>query len=123
MTTLAAHAPALAALTLSHNPAVVALVVVIALVNVALAVVSLVSLIPRPAAAIRFHNRWIWVALILLVNVIGSLLYLAFGRIDAPLPEGTGRPPGDRSVTDRAAAAVDLLYGPRPQDDPPQETS
>jgi len=119
--TFLAHTPALASLDLPHSPAFVALVVVFALVNVALAIVSLVSVIPRPAEAIRFHNRWIWVALILLVNVLGSLLYLAFGRIDAPLPEGAGAPLADRSVTDRAAAAVDLLYGPRAESPSPEE--
>jgi hypothetical protein len=121
MTTLLAHTPAVAALTLPHNPALVALLAVFAMVNVALAIVALVSVIPRPAAAIRLHNRWVWVALILLVNVLGSLLYLAFGRIDAPLPDGAGRPLADRSVTDRAAAAVDLLYGPRAEDQSLQE--
>jgi hypothetical protein len=115
MTTFLAHTPALAALDLPHGPAFVALLAVYALVNIALAIVALVSVIPRQTEAIRFHNRWIWIALILLVNVIGSLLYLAFGRIDAPLPEGTGGPLADRPVTDRATAAVDLLYGPRPR--------
>ena len=64
----------------------------------------------------RFHNKWIWAVLIVLVNWLGPLAYFAVGRIDVPLPDDSGageRPPpnarrGPSSCsTDRRAAVSD----------------
>jgi len=86
---------------------------VLGLANLALIVAALVSLIPRPTAAVRFHNKWIWAALIVLVNWIGPLAYFAVGRVDVPLPDDAGA--GDTPAAERAARAVELLYGPPPE--------
>jgi hypothetical protein len=86
---------------------------VLALANLALMVCALVSLIPRPTAGVRFHNKWIWAALIVLVDWIGPLAYFAVGRIDAPLPDDPGA--ADAPAAERAARAVELLYGPPEQ--------
>jgi len=51
---------------------------------------ALVSLIPRPTAGVRFHNKWVWAALIVLVNWLGPLVYFAVGRLDLPLPDDSG---------------------------------
>ena len=96
--------------TLKTSPGLVAALAVLALVNVALLIAALVSLISRPTAAVRFHNKWLWGALIVLVNWIGPLAYLAVGRIDAPLPDDAGL--AGAPAAERARRAVELLYGP-----------
>ncbi len=108
----ALHATA-AAETLRLNPGLLIALAVLALANLALIVCALVSLIPRPAAGVRFHNKWIWAALIVLVNWIGPLAYFAVGRIDVPLPDDSGA--GDTPAAERAVRAVELLYGPPEQ--------
>ena len=95
---------------LHFSPAIWTVLIVVTVVNYTLLVLALVNVIPRDPAAIRFHNRWIWVALIVLVNFLGPLAYFAVGRIDAPIADNTGA--DERPAGARAGAAVDLLYGP-----------
>ncbi len=80
------------------------------LVNLGLMATALVSLFTRPIEAVRLHRRWLWAIVIVLVDWIGPLLYLAVGRIDAPLPDDTGA--ADVPAAERARRAVELLYGP-----------
>jgi len=103
----------LGATTLKASPGLVLALAVLAVVNVALLVAALVSLIQRPAAAVRFHNKWLWGALIVLVNWIGPLSYFAVGRIDVPLPQDAGL--AGTPAAERARRAVELLYGPPEQ--------
>ena len=103
----------LAATHLDLSPGLTAVLVVFSLVNLALVLIALVSLITRPNAAVRFHNKWVWGALIVLVNGIGPLAYLALGRVDAPFDEAVA-PWTQRPAAERARAAVELLYGPGP---------
>ncbi len=113
----ASPAPALiataSAAQIAASPALVGALVVLTLVNLALVIAALVSLIPRPAAGVRFHNKWVWALLIVLVNGIGPLAYLAVGRLDVPLPDDSGA--GDIPPAERARRAVELLYGPPPE--------
>ena len=103
-------AMAVAAHTIRLNPGFVLVLGLLALVNIALLITALVSLIKRPVAAVRFHNKWVWGALIVLVNWIGPLTYLAVGRIDTPLAEPAGL--AGAPAAERARRAVELLYGP-----------
>jgi len=102
------------------SPGLLAVLIVFTLVNLALVVVSLVSLLSRPTTAVRFHNKWLWAALIVLVNGIGPLAYLALGRLEAPIDEAAA-PWTTRPASERARAAVDLLYGPAPAATEPSE--
>jgi len=103
----------LAATHVDLSPGLAAVLVVFSLVNLALVLIALVSLVRRPTAGVRFHNKWVWGALIVLVNGIGPLAYLALGRVDAPLDEAVA-PWTQRPAAERARAAVELLYGPAP---------
>ena len=107
------HAVPLAAHTIRLNPGLVLALGLLGLVNIVLLIAALVSLIQRPVAAVRFHNKWLWGALIVLVNWIGPLAYLAVGRIESPLPEPAGL--AGTPATERARRAVELLYGPSEQ--------
>jgi phospholipase D-like protein len=79
---------------------------VVLLLEIALDAVALVDLYRRPIATVAFRNKWIWVALIVLINPIGAVLYLATGRRSVPALEETAVGP-KRSNADVA----DALYG------------
>ena len=100
---------AIASQTIRLNPGLLIAFVGLALANLALVVAALVSLIPRPTAGVRFHNKWVWAALIVLVNWLGPLVYFAVGRLDLPLPDDSGA--AGVPAAERARRAVELLYG------------
>ena len=81
----------------------------LALVELALIVFALVNLSKRPADAIRFHAKWPWAVLIVVISLLGPLVYLAVGRIDASRSDDVDA--GDAPAAERAQRAADLLYG------------
>jgi hypothetical protein len=87
---------------------------VLALAELALDVVALVSLYRRPAASVTLPSKWIWVAIIVLVNLIGAILYFAVGRKPVPAADQGARSAtrGGRSATEIA----DALYGEKAKD-------
>lgn len=87
-------------------PALVGLGLLV-IVQIVLDVVALVDLYRRPVGQVAFGNKWIWVAIIVLVNTIGAILYLVIGRKAAPSVEV--RPTAPAAA--RASDAADLLYG------------
>ena len=87
---------------------VLAALAVLAVVQIALAVIALLDLYRRPTSQVVFANKWIWVAVILLVNVIGAIIYLVAGRRPAALEDA--EPSGRPSV--RTDGIADRLYGP-----------
>ena len=93
-----------------------ALVVVgaLSIVQLTLDVIALVDLFRRPVDRVVFGNRWIWVAIILLVNLLGAILYLVAGRKPAARAENA-TPYAPPSVG--AENVADTLYGPRDDTD------
>ncbi|MEC5148521.1 PLD nuclease N-terminal domain-containing protein [Cryobacterium sp. GrIS_2_6] len=80
----------------------------IAVLQVTLDVIALVDLYRRPADRVLTGNKWVWVAVILLANLLGAILYLVVARKPAVLDAvATPRPP---SISPDAVA--DALYGP-----------
>lgn len=94
---------------------VVAVIVVLVVAQVTLDVVALIDLYRRPASRVASGNKWVWVAVILLVNVIGAILYLAVGRVRTEAAVAV--PPSRPVPTDSIA---DALYGPRDDDATPR---
>jgi hypothetical protein len=86
----------------------------IALVEIGLDLVALVDLYRRPTPQVVIGNKWIWVAIILLVNLLGPILYLAIGRKPAPATESSGAAGRPRKQVDNI---VDTLYGTRDRTD------
>ena len=76
------------------------------LLEIALDVAALVDLYRRPVATVALGNKWIWVALIVLINLIGPILYFAIGR----KPAATVDMPAPESIRSQAEI-VDSLYG------------
>jgi Phospholipase_D-nuclease N-terminal len=83
------------------------------LVQITLDVVSLLDLYRRPVEQVVFANKWIWVAVILVVNTVGAIVYLVAGRKPAILDEG----PAASSPAVRAENVAETLYGPRDRSD------
>ncbi|MCC7353102.1 MAG: PLDc_N domain-containing protein [Anaerolineae bacterium] len=52
----------------------------IVVIELALLAAALADLSRRPAEQVRGHNKWIWVAVIVLINFIGPIVYFVAGR-------------------------------------------
>ncbi|MGV8897017.1 MAG: PLD nuclease N-terminal domain-containing protein [Rhodoglobus sp.] len=83
---------------------------ILAAAQITLNVFALVDLYRRPVAQVMLGNKWAWVAIILLVNFVGAILYLAVGRKAAPPVDGVGPAPVRPGTAENVA---DALYGPR----------
>jgi hypothetical protein len=82
---------------------------VLTVVQITLDVIALVDLYHRPVEQVIFANKWIWVAIILLVSTIGAIIYLVAARKPAVLSENAA--PWSSPV--RTEDVADTLYGPR----------
>ena len=83
---------------------------VLAVVQITLDVIALLDLYRRPIDQVVFANKWIWVAIVLLVNTVGAIIYLVAGRKPAVIAENAApsaspsvRPRGHRRCPVRAA--------------------
>jgi hypothetical protein len=93
----------------SLPPAALTALGALAVLQIVLDVIALVDLHRRPTERVVFTNKWVWVAIILLISTIGAIVYLAAGR--RPAPAADVRPQSPARA--RAADAADLLYGAR----------
>ncbi len=96
--------PISAAETTLPSGALVA-VVILVVAEIALAVFCLIDLVRRPA--VLGDRKWLWVLLIVLFTLPGSIIYLAIGRVPGPAPEV---PENEGDTLPRAAAAATALY-------------
>ena len=98
---------------LADLPLAVVIVMILAgVAQITLDVIALVDLYRRPVERVTAGNKWIWVAVILLVNLLGAILYLAIGRKPASAGEAL---PSSAPMTSRGEGVADALYG-RPSD-------
>jgi hypothetical protein len=102
----------LAALSTVPTSALVVLAVV-ALIELGLDAFALVDLYRRPTPQVAALNKWIWVVIILLVNPIGAILYLAIGRKPPPAASAAETPARVERPRASVENAVDSLYGTR----------
>ena len=96
-----------AAANLSTAPVSVLIVLgVLAAVEIGLDIVALVDLYRRPTDRVVGENKWLWLAIIVLVNLIGAIIYLAAGRKPARSNDTVSHSPQARTKD-----IVDSLYG------------
>ncbi len=107
-------APLAASTTLPPGALIAA--IVLGIVEVALAAFCIIDVVRRPA--VLGDRKWLWIVLIVLFQLPGSIIYLAVGRVPAPVTET--RDDADADARPRAAAAADALYAPAPET-PPRE--
>ena len=77
-------------------------------VQVTLDVIALFDLYRRPVEQVVFANKWVWVAVVLLVSMLGAMIYLLAARRPAVLSEDAAGFPSGSLGTDQV---VDTLYG------------
>ena len=94
--------------------AIIALAV-LGVAQLTLDVIALVSLYKRPIDQVALGNKWVWVAIIALVSMLGPILYLVASRWPAQVADAAGRTPPPSARPD---AIADALYGPRDETDP-----
>ncbi|HET6476963.1 MAG TPA: PLD nuclease N-terminal domain-containing protein [Thermoleophilia bacterium] len=83
-------------------------IVVVGLIELALAVFCIVDIVRRPA--VLGGRKWLWIVFILFSTLVGSIVYLVIGRIPPPAAEEARDEPEAMART-RAQSAADLLYG------------
>ena len=85
---------------------------VIVLAQLGFEIYALVDMFKRPPEQLGLGGRkWLWAVIILGINWIGAIVYLAAGRKPAPAVEVIPATP----AADRAESAADALYGSREQ--------
>jgi NADH:ubiquinone oxidoreductase subunit 6 (subunit J) len=82
-------------------------VAVVAVVEIVLDVVALVDVYRRPIERVALGNKWVWVAIIVLVGLLGAILYFIVGRRPAP----ASPPQGAAVSADKRKSIADALYG------------
>jgi len=96
------------------SPLVVALLAVLALVELGLLAGALIDLARRLADRVAGGSRLLWLLLCLFVQLIGPALYLVVGRVRAaPAVAPTRQAVGGDGHVARAAAALYDAAGPR----------
>ncbi|HEY4151761.1 MAG TPA: PLD nuclease N-terminal domain-containing protein [Pseudolysinimonas sp.] len=77
--------------------------------EIVLDVVALVDLYRRPIDRVALGNKWAWVAIIVLVNLLGPILYFIVGRRPAAANESSSAPVS----AEQRGSIADALYGDR----------
>ena len=86
---------------------------VLAVVQITLDVIALVDLYRRPVERLVFANKWIWVAIVLLVSTVGAIIYLVAARKPDVVAENVAA----SSSPVRTEDVAENLYGPRDSTD------
>lgn len=90
----------------------VATIMVMLVVEVGVEVIALVRLARTPTERVVFGRKWPWVLIILFIELVGAVVFLAAGRRPAPVDDPARTPVApETDAGDRAARTVDLLYG------------
>lgn len=84
------------------------LVAAIGAIDLGLTVWALVDIVRRPRVTGGY--KWMWVIVVLAIEPIGALVYLALGRAETPFADATPTTP---EAHQRAVNAADVLYGER----------
>jgi hypothetical protein len=87
--------------------AVRAAIVALGAVQLSVQAAALVVLARTPVERVRFGKKWPWALIILLVNLVGAVVFLAVGRT----PEVAQEEPGAGAAGETMARAAEMLYG------------
>ncbi len=93
--------------------------IALAVVQIGVEVFALVKLFKTPDEQLLLGKKWPWVIIILFVNLVGAIVFLAAGRKPAPAvdPLSAAAAEGAPAAGDRAARAADVLYGAKEGDE------
>lgn len=91
----------------------IALLVTAVAIQISVEVYALVRLFRTSNERLVFGKKWPWVLIIVFVNLIGAIVFLAAGRKPEPAVDPLASDaPGTPDAGDRAARAAETLYGP-----------
>lgn len=90
------------------TPMIVMLAAVV-LVQLGLEIYAIIDIIRRPVDRITGGNKLLWIVVVLFINMVGAIVYLAVGRKPAPAQDVARSTP----TAESAADAADMLYGRR----------
>ncbi|MCX6364029.1 MAG: ATP-binding cassette domain-containing protein [Actinobacteria bacterium] len=108
--------PLIAASVSLGSPLVVALLAVLAVVELGLLAWALLDLARRPAGKVAGGSRLLWLLLCVFVQLLGPVLYLVVGRMrEAPRQVPPPQAPGGDGHVARAAAALYDAAGRHPR--------
>jgi predicted Kef-type K+ transport protein len=88
-------------------------------VQLILEIYALVVLLRTPDERLVLGKKWPWIAIILLVNMLGAIVFLAAGRKPLPAVDpllAADLPSAPPLSGQRASRAADVLYGPQDGD-------
>jgi ABC-2 type transport system ATP-binding protein len=91
-------------------PGALVAAVILGVAELALAIFCIVDSVRRPA--VLGERKWVWVLLVVLFTIPGSIIYLAIGR-EQP-PAGEPEAASDGEARDKTLTAATLLYAPAP---------
>ncbi len=83
-------------------------IVALGAVQIAVELAALVVLARTPVERVRLGKKWPWVLIILFVNLVGAIVFLAAGRLPA---QESGESGSQGASGETMARAVDVLYG------------
>lgn len=84
---------------------------VLAVVQLSVEIYALVKLFKTPDEQLVLGKKWPWVIIILFINLVGAIIFLAAGRKPAAVADPFAQGAPAVAATDRAAHAADVLYG------------
>lgn len=93
--------------------------VALAAVQLVVEIYAIVVLLRTPDERLVFGKKWPWIVIILFVNMIGAIVFLAAGRKPLPAVDplvAVNLPTAPPPSTERTSRAADVLYGPQDGD-------
>lgn len=84
---------------------------VLGLIQVAVEITALVVLVRTPVERVVLGKKWPWVLLIVLVNLVGAIVFLAAGRKPAPAVDPMAMQMPSAGAGQTGADLADALYG------------
>jgi len=85
--------------------------IVLAVVQLGLQIVALVSVLRTPEERLHTGKRWLWLVVVILGGLVGAVVYLAAGRRPSPAEDPVLSGTETGPAPDRGRQAADLLYG------------
>ena len=94
-------------------PVAWAAIIALAIVQFSLMILALVKLARTPQNQVNLDRKWLWAIIIIGLNLVGSILFLALGRKPAPISGETPPTAAAHAGDARVERLVSLLYDGR----------
>ncbi len=96
-------------------------IIVLGLSQLGLQVVALIRLFRTPEERLQTGKRWVWLLIVLLGGLVGTIVFLATGRLPPQAVDPPRSEKSERSAAERGRRAADVLYRNPDEERPVQE--